>query len=74
MADTVLTFVKKFDPSQKEHIDWLKEMVVTEAKDYLRVLRNNPLGIDSVSDEDVFHWAQIYMCLCSKYVKYTFTN
>jgi len=50
-----MSFVKQFDPTKKEHVEWLQEIDVSMSKasnqekygsvDFMKIVNNNPFGI-----------------------------
>jgi len=69
-----MSFVKEFDPSNKEHVLWLKEIDISMSKasdpgkygvvDFMSSVNNNPFGIKM---SNPMEWAQSHFQLCMKY-------
>lgn len=60
--------IQSFDPSNKEHVEWLKKLFAAEMKDKVPVLKENPMK-KPVPDFDMI---QIYFGLSAKYTKAVF--
>jgi hypothetical protein len=68
-----MSFVQKFDPTNKEHVLWLQnidEVMVKVSdptkggKDMFKTVNENPFGIKL---ENPIEWAQAHFQLCMKY-------
>tara|TARA_B100000427_G_C15497062_1_gene590301 strand:+ start:553 stop:816 length:264 start_codon:yes stop_codon:yes gene_type:complete len=69
-----MSFVKAFDPKNKEHVMWLKEIDISMSKasnpekygvvDFMSNVNNNPFGIKM---KNPMEWAQSHFQLCMKY-------
>jgi hypothetical protein len=80
MSDTVTSrFLKKFDPSQKSHVAWLKkitdiaESLVDPSKpQYIVAEMNiNPMKVE-MSHLEALDWPHVHFVLCAAYAKAVF--
>ncbi len=68
----IAQFLQQFDPSNKEHVNWFKQMIVV-AEDMgghnleLEVLKN-PMNLP-FTQKDILDWPQIHCLLGTKYAK-----
>jgi len=70
-------FTTQFDPSMKEHVDWL-QLCTTHSEEptpeLARTWSNNPWNIGLSKPEQFFETAEIYFVLMAKYAKAVFKN
>jgi hypothetical protein len=66
-------FLKDFDSTNVEHVNWLCRMTKSKAANYVSVLESNPMGL-AVEPNDALDWAQIVLVLCTKYTKDLFDD
>ena len=80
MTDTVTSrFLKKFDPSQKSHVAWLKkitdiaESLVDPSKpQYIVAEMNlNPMKVE-MGHMEALDWPHVHFVLCAAYAKAVF--
>ena len=62
--------IQSFDPSNREHVEWLKKVFGAETKNKIRVLADNPLK-KPMPDFDM---VQIYFGLAAKYTQAVFNK
>ena len=71
-----MSFVKQFDPTKKEHVEWLQEIDVSMSKasnqekygsvDFMKIVNNNPFGIKMTNPME---WAESHFQLCMKFTQ-----
>ena len=71
-----MSFVKKFDPTKKEHVEWLQEIDVSMSKasnqekygsvDFMKIVNNNPFCIKMTNPME---WAESHFQLCMKFTQ-----
>ena len=65
----------KFDPSKKEHAEWLKQAgdsfkkSMREKRDFMKDVNNNPITDEKIKPQD---WAQLHFVLAMKYTDAVF--
>lgn len=65
----------RFDPTNKEHVQWLKEAGVSfkksmrEKHDFMKVVNKNPISEEEIKPQD---WAQLHFVLAMKYMDAVF--
>jgi arsenate reductase-like glutaredoxin family protein len=65
----------KFDPSKKEHAEWLKQAgdsfkkSMREKHDFMKDVNNNPISDEQIKPQD---WAQLHFVLAMKYTDAVF--
>jgi hypothetical protein len=62
--------IQSFDPSNREHVEWLKKVFGADTKNKLKFLKENPMNED-LPDFDMI---QIYFGLAAKYTQAVFTK
>ena len=70
-------FTSRFDPSVKEHVEWLKlctDHSEQPSPEIARTWTENPWGIGVSSPEEFLQTAEIYFVLMAKYSKAVFKN
>ena len=70
-------FSKAFDPSNKEHVEWLVKCTSKSediSPDLLQQWKDNPFGIAIKDSKDFLETAEIYFFVMSKYAKAVFKN
>lgn len=60
----------KFDPQDKEHVEWLKEFVEAGTEDKLKLLNKNPMKYE-FSGIEMIH---VLFGLCARYTQAIFQN
>jgi arsenate reductase-like glutaredoxin family protein len=69
------SFSFKFDPTKKEHVEWLKaagdsfKKSMREKNDFMKVVNENPISDDKINPQD---WAQLHFVLAMKYTDAVF--
>lgn len=69
------SFSFKFDPTKKEHVEWLKaagdsfKKSMREKNDFMKVVNENPVSDEKINPQD---WAQIHFVLAMKYTDAVF--
>ena len=69
------TLSLKFDPSKKEHAEWLKQAgdsfkkSMREKHDFMKDVNNNPISDEQIKPQD---WAQLHFVLAMKYTDAVF--
>ena len=69
------SFSFKFDPTKKEHVEWLKaagdsfKKSMREKNDFMKVVNENPISDDKINPQD---WAQLHFVLAVKYTDAVF--
>jgi len=80
MADTVTSrFLKKFDPSQKSHVVWLKKMTdiaesladPTKPQYIIAEMNLNPMKVE-MTHMEALDWPHVHFVLCAAYAKAVF--
>jgi len=71
-----MSFVKQFDPTKKEHVEWLQEIDVSMSKasnqekygsvDFMKIVNDNPFGIKM---SNPMEWAESHFQLCMKFTQ-----
>jgi arsenate reductase-like glutaredoxin family protein len=65
----------KFDPTKKEHVEWLKaagdsfKKSMREKYDFMKVVNENPISDEKINPQD---WAQLHFVLAMKYTDAVF--
>ena len=65
----------KFDPTKKEHVEWLKaagdsfKKSMREKNDFMKVVNENPISDEKINPQD---WAQLHFVLAMKYTDAVF--
>jgi arsenate reductase-like glutaredoxin family protein len=65
----------KFDPTKKEHVEWLKaasdsfKKSIREKNDFMKVVNENPVSDEKINPQD---WAQLHFVLALKYTDAVF--
>ena len=70
-------FTSRFDPSVKEHVEWLKlctDHSEEATPELARTWAENPWGIGVSTPEEFLQTAEIYFVLMAKYAKAVFKN
>jgi len=70
-------FTSKFDPSVREHVEWLKKCTSHSEEpttELVRTWSQNPWGIGVSKPEQFLQTAEIYFVLMAKYAKAVFKN
>lgn len=62
--------LEKFDPSDKDHVEWLKRIVEADTKTKLDIIGENPMKQDFYG-VDMIH---IIFGLCAKYAQAVFAK
>jgi len=75
----IMSFVKKFDPKNEEHVLWLKKVDESMSRasnqekygseDFMKVVNENPFGIKMTNP---MQWAESHFQLCMKYSQAVF--
>lgn len=60
----------KFDPSDKEHVKWLKKLTEANTEDKFKVLSKNPMKYE-FSGIEMIH---VLFGLCARYTQAIFKN
>lgn len=69
------TLALKFDPSKKEHAEWLKQAgdsfkkSMREKHDFMKDVNDNPISDEKIKPQD---WAQLHFVLAMKYTDAVF--
>jgi arsenate reductase-like glutaredoxin family protein len=69
------SFSFKFDPTKKEHVEWLKaagdsfKKSMREKNDFMKVVNENPISDEKINPQD---WAQLHFVLAMKYTDAVF--
>jgi arsenate reductase-like glutaredoxin family protein len=69
------SFSFKFDPTKKEHVEWLKaagdsfKKSMREKNDFMKVVNENPVSDEKINPQD---WAQLHFVLAMKYTDAVF--
>jgi len=80
MTDTVTSrFLKKFDPSQKAHVAWLKKITdiaeslvdPTKPQYIVAEMNLNPMKVE-MSHTEALDWPHVHFVLCAAYAKAVF--
>lgn len=80
MTDTVTSrFLKKFDPSQKSHVAWLKKMTdiaesladPTKPQYIVAEMNLNPMKVE-MSHSEALDWPHVHFVLCAAYARAVF--
>ena len=71
-----MSFVKQFDPTKKEHVEWLQEIDISMSKasnqekygsvDFMKIVNDNPFGIKM---KNPMEWAESHFQLCMKFTQ-----
>tara|TARA_B100000405_G_scaffold85032_1_gene58884 strand:- start:217 stop:480 length:264 start_codon:yes stop_codon:yes gene_type:complete len=74
-----MSFVKQFDPTKKEHVEWLQKIDVSMSKatnqekygsvDFMKIVNDNPFGIKMTNPME---WAESHFQLCMKFTQAVF--
>ena len=74
-----MSFVKKFDPTKKEDVEWLQKIDVSMSKatnqekygsvDFMKSVNDNPYGIKMTNPME---WAESHFQLCMKFTQAVF--
>ena len=75
----IMSFVKKFEPKNEEHVLWLKKVDESMSRasnqekygseDFMKVVNGNPFGIKMTNP---MQWAESHFQLCMKYSQAVF--
>jgi hypothetical protein len=60
----------EFDPSNEEHVVWLKKLIEAKVEDKYTIFKSNPMKADSPA----FEMIQVIFALSMKYTKAVFTG
>jgi arsenate reductase-like glutaredoxin family protein len=69
------SFSFKFDPTKKDHVEWLKaagdsfKKSMREKNDFMKVVNENPISDEKINPQD---WAQLHFVLAMKYTDAVF--
>jgi len=69
------SFSFKFDPTKKEHVEWLKaagdsfKKSMREKNDFMKAVNENPISDEKINPQD---WAQLHFVLAMKYTDAVF--
>jgi len=69
-------FLSAFDPKNKDHVDWLSQMMdlaetmgdPAKSVNMVRDINTNPMGIQ-LEKMDALDWPHIHFVLCASYAK-----
>ena len=71
-----MSFVKQFDPTKNEHVEWLQKVDVSMSKasnqekygsvDFMKIVNDNPFGIKM---SNPMEWAESHFQLCMKFTQ-----
>ena len=73
-----MSFVKQFDPTKKEHVEWLQKVDIAMTKasnqkyggvDFMKIVNDNPFGIKMTNPME---WAESHFQLCMKFTQAVF--
>ena len=73
-----MSFVKQFDPTKKEHVEWLQKVDISMTKasnqkyggvDFMKIVNDNPFGIKMTNPME---WAESHFQLCMKFTQAVF--
>ena len=74
-----MSFVKQFDPTKKEHVEWLQKIDISMSKasnqekygsvDFMKIVNDNPFGIKMTNPME---WAESHFQLCMKFTQAVF--
>jgi len=74
-----MSFVKHFDPTKKEHVEWLQKVDIAMSKasnqekyggvDFMKIVNDNPFGIKVTNPME---WAESHFQLCMKFTQAVF--
>ena len=69
------SFSFKFDPTKKDHVEWLKaagdsfKKSMREKNDFMKVVNENPISDEKINPQD---WTQLHFVLAMKYTDAVF--